>query len=201
MTNTKELQQARALTNMKRPYNDMDPLIAKFRNQAIKECRRYNFLVNAQNDYQLSILEGIFQQIGVDVYIEPNFYCEFGFNLSLGSHIYINHDLVILDCAQVTIGNHVWIGPKVGLYCANHAEDPVRRANYEVTSKPICIKDGVWLGASVVVLPGVTIGENSIIGAGSVVTQDIPANVVVVGNPCQVVRPLRIDEVQEEKKS
>lgn len=197
MTNTQELQQAKALTNTKCPYNDMDPLIAKFRNQAIKACRRYNFLVNSQNDYQLSILKGIFQQMGEDVYIEPNFYCEFGFNLSLGSHIYINHDMVILDCAQVTIGNHVWIGPKVGLYCANHAEDPVRRAHDEVTSQPICIKDGVWLGASVVVLPGVTIGENSIIGAGSVVTKDIPANVVAVGNPCKVVRPLRIDEIKQ----
>ena len=83
--------------------------------------------------------------------------CELGLNISLGSNVYINHDMVILDCNEVTIGDHVYIGPKVGLYCANHAEDSVERANHQVYAKPIHISDSV--------LPGVTIGENSIIGA------------------------------------
>lgn len=91
--------------------------------------------------------------------------------------------MVILDCNEVTIGDLVYIGPKVGLYCANHAEDPVERANHQVYAKPIHISDSV--------LPGVTIGENSIIGTGSVVTKDIPANVIAAGNPCRVIRGIQ----------
>jgi maltose O-acetyltransferase len=112
----------------------------------------------------------------------------------MGSNIYINHDMIILDCNEVRIGNDVYIGPRVGLYAANHAEDPIERINGGVYSKPITIGNKVWLCGDVKVAPGVTIGENTIIGTGSVVVKDIPANVVAAGNPCKVIRPIRENE-------
>ena len=186
-----DAKRVQAITNMGQAYDDVDPLVEAARNHAIKECRRYNFLVNSQNKYDYSILKGLFNKMGEENYIEPNFMCELGLNISLGSNVYINHNMVILDCNEVTIGDHVYIGPKVGLYCANHAEDPVERANHQVYAKPIHISDNVWLGGGVSVLPGVTIGENSIIGAGSVITKDIPANVIAAGNPCRVIRVIQ----------
>lgn len=185
------VKKLKALTNTGLPYDDMAEVVSEVRNQTIKECRRYNFLINSENRYEPAILKKIFQDMGDNVYIESNFQCEFGCNISMGDNIYINHDLVILDCNEVTIGNNVYIGPKVGLYCANHAEDPIERKNHLVYSKPIHIKDNVWLGGGVSVLQGVSIGENTIIGAGSVVTKDIPANVIAAGNPCKVIRPIR----------
>lgn len=178
-----DAKRVQAITNMGQAYDDVDPLVEAARNHAIKECRRYNFLVNSQNKYDYSILKGLFNKMGEENYIEPNFMCELGLNILLGSNVYINHDIVILDCNEVTIGDHVYIGPKVGLYCANHAEDPVGRANHQVYAKPIHISNSV--------LPEVTIGENSIIGAGSVVTKDIPANVIAAGNPCRVIRGIQ----------
>lgn len=106
----------------------------------------------------------------------------------LGDRVYANFNLVVLDCAAVTIGNDVLIGPNVGIYTAGHPVDPgLRRQGLEF-ALPITIEDGVWIGGHAVIAPGVRIGRNSVIGAGSVVTKDIPANVVAVGNPCRVVR-------------
>ncbi|MEO1772153.1 MULTISPECIES: sugar O-acetyltransferase [Enterococcus] len=186
------IETVKKMINSGEPYDDMDAGVEAIRAKAIQECRRYNFLVNSENKYDLSILQGLLHSIGEDVYIESNFLCEFGFNISIGSNVYINHDLIILDCNQVTIGNGVYIAPRVGMYGANHAEDPIERAeDHIVYSKPIKIGDRVWLGAGVHVLQGVTVGENTIIGAGSVVTKDIPANVIAAGNPCKVIRPIR----------
>lgn len=181
-------KEVKAITNNGLQYDDMDKNVEIARNHAIKQCRRYNFLINSENNYDYSILKELFHSFGENVYIESNFYCEFGFNISIGNNVYLNHDMVILDCNEVTIGNDVYVGPKVGLYGANHAEDPIERAEHVVYAKPIHIGDKVWLGAGVHVLQGVTIGQNSIIGAGSVVTKDIPANVIAAGNPCKVIR-------------
>ncbi|MGX6978056.1 sugar O-acetyltransferase [Vagococcus elongatus] len=196
------IEEVKALINSGAPYDDAGAEVAKLRNIAIKECRRYNFLVNSENRYDLAILKNILNDVGTDVYIEPNFFCEFGFNISIGHHVYINHDMVILDCNKVTIGDNVYIGPKVGLYGANHAEDPIERTELNIVySKPIHIGDKVWLGGGTSVLQGVSIGENSIIGAGSVVTKDIPANVIAAGNPCKVIRPIKkADQKQHQIK-
>lgn len=189
--------EVKALINSGQPYDDMADGVTKQRDHALKECRKYNFLVQSANEYNQAILSSLLAGIGKDVSIEPNFLCEFGFNLSIGNNVYINHDMVVLDCNEVTIGNDVYVGPRVGLYCANHAEDPLQRAAHIVYSKPIHIGDKVWLGTGVHVLQGVSIGENSIIGAGSVVTKDIPANVIAAGNPCKVVRPIKTETVKK----
>lgn len=186
--------EVKKIINSGQPYDDMADEITKLRNYALKECRKYNFLIQSASEYEQSILQSLLAEIGEEVSIEANFLCEFGFNLSIGHNVYINHDMVVLDCNEVTIGNNVYVGPRVGLYCANHAEDPMQRAAHSVYSKPIHIGDKVWLGAGVHVLPGVTIGENSIIGAGSVVTKNIPANVIAAGNPCKVIRPVKVTD-------
>lgn len=186
-----EIKEIKQMINTGQEYNDMDPSIEKYRNRSLRLCRKYNFFINSQNEYDYSVLKDFFHLLGENIYIESNFNCEFGFNISMGDNIYINHDMVILDCNEVTIGNDVYIGPKVGLFCANHADDPTDRANHVVHAHPIHIEDNVWLGGHVSVLPGVTIGKNSIIGAGSVVTKDIPPNVVAAGNPCRVIRKVR----------
>lgn len=185
------IDKIKELTRSGEAYNDMDPDVDECRKFAIGECRRYNFLINSQNKYEPTILENILGNVGSNVFIESDFLCEFGFNISFGDNVYVNHDMIILDCHEVKIGSNVWIGPRVGLYGANHAEDPVERANFSVTGKPITIEDNVWLGAGVHVLQGVTIGENCVIGAGSVVTKDVPANTVSAGNPCRVIRPIK----------
>lgn len=162
--------------------------------------RRYNQKINNNEGYQPEILRQLFEHLGENPYIEYNFRCEFGFNIKIGDNVLINHDLIILDCNQVTIGDNVYFGPRCGLFAANHSEDPAVRTAGGVYSKPITVGNQVWLGANVSLLPGVTIGDNCIIGAGSVVTKDIPANVVAAGNPCQVIRTIRIEDQEWIKK-
>ncbi|MGX7418837.1 sugar O-acetyltransferase [Carnobacterium gallinarum] len=178
------------LVNSGNPYNDFAPEVAKARDEARELTRNYNNKVNLEGLYDKEIISNLVGSHGENFTIESNFRCEFGFNISFGENFYGNHDLIILDCNQVTIGDDVLFGPRVGLYAANHAQDPVARAAGDVYSKPITIGDKVWLCGDVSVAPGVTIGENSIIGTGSVVVKDIPANVVAAGNPCKVIKSI-----------
>lgn len=146
---------------------------------------------------QKSILTRLLGGIGNDCLIVPPFYCDYGHNIRIGDHFFANTNLVILDCTKVTIGNHVYIGPNVGIYTAAHPfEVSLRRQNLEF-ARPIFIGDDVWIGGHVSILPGVNIGSRSVIGAGSVVTKDIPENVVAAGNPCKVIRKLSEQELKE----
>ena len=123
-------------------------------------------------------------------FIEPPFRCDYGYNIELGDNFYSNYNLIILDCAKVTIGDNVLIGPNVGIYTAGHPLDyEIRNQEYEYAF-PIRIGNNVWIGGNVVINPGVSIGDNAVIGAGSVVTKDIPSNVIAVGNPCKVLREI-----------
>ena len=120
--------------------------------------------------------------------IEPNFFCDYGFNIEIGENFYSNHNLVILDPAKVTFGDNVFIGPNCGFYTAEHPINSIERNKGLEYAKPITVGNNVWFGGGVNVLAGVTIGNDVVIGAGSVVTKDIPANSVAVGNPCKVIR-------------
>ncbi|MEC0167215.1 sugar O-acetyltransferase [Paenibacillus graminis] len=188
------ISEIKQMINSGKMYDDAAKDISALRTQAISICRKYNYKVNTNDEYDMSILKGLFAEVGENVYIESNFRCEFGFNISIGNEVYINHDMIILDCNEVKIGNNVFIGPRAGLYAANHAEDPFERAEKGVYSAPIIIQDNVWLGGDVKITQGVTIGENSIIGAGSVVTKDIPANTIAAGVPCKVIRPIQCSD-------
>ncbi|AIQ18487.1 MULTISPECIES: sugar O-acetyltransferase [Paenibacillus] len=189
-----DIEKIKQIINSGEMYDDAGDDVAAVRSLALTMCREYNQKVNTNEGYDMSILKELFSDVGENVYIESNFRCEFGFNISMGHDVYINHDMIILDCNEVKIGNDVFIGPRVGLYAANHAEDPFERADKGVYSKPITIGDRVWLGGDVKVTQGVTIGENSIVGAGSVVTKDIPPNVIAAGNPCKVIRPIKFSD-------
>ena len=122
--------------------------------------------------------------------MELPFSCDYGSNISVGNHFYANHNCVILDCAPVTIGDHVMLGPQVGIYTVNHPLDFLQREQGWERALPITIGSHVWIGGGSLILPGVTIGDHTVIGAGSVVTRDIPSNVVAVGNPCRILREI-----------
>ena len=123
-------------------------------------------------------------------YIEPPFRCDYGYNIEIGENFYANYNLVILDCAKVVFGTNVFIGPNVGIYTAGHPlHFDLRNQEFEY-ALPITIGDNVWLGGHVVINPGIKIGNNTVIGSGSIITKDIPANVVAAGNPCKVLRQI-----------
>ena len=188
----KEKQQAGEL------YNGNDPELMQERGYVKRLCMEYN--AAPYNDYQKKarLLDRIVALRGENTWIEPDFFCDYGYNTVMGDNFYSNHNLVILDCADVVFGDNVYIGPNCGFYTAGHPLDYETRNQGLEFAKPIKVGSNVWIGGNVCVLPGVTIGDNVVIGAGSVVTEDIPSGYVAVGNPCKPLR--KIDEPKAEKK-
>ena len=176
-------------------YDDFDDDLFLRRVEAKKLFKAYNKTTDDEMEERKTLLSKLFHSVGNGVHIEPDFRCEFGKNIIIGDQVYINFGCIILDCAEVTIGNNVLIGPNLGIYAVNHGLDPEERIVGACIGKPVHIEDNVWVGGDVKVLAGVTIGEGSVIGAGSVVTKDIPPRVVAAGNPCKVIRP--IDETDK----
>lgn len=164
-------------------------LIAE-RVKAQKLMHKYNAINPANIAKRTKFLQKWFGAVGKKCFIEQPFYCDYGSNITLGDRVFTNVNVTILDCAKVKIGNDVWIAPNVGIYTATHPTDPEQRRQKLEYAKPIKIGNNVWIGGGASILPGVTIGDNSVIGAGSVVNKDIPANVVAVGNPCRVIKKL-----------
>lgn len=171
-------------------YNDFDEDLFQRRIVAKKLFRAYNNTVDDEIDLRKNIMNALFQKVGKDVWIEPDFRCEFGKNIIIEDNVYINFGCVILDCAEVVIGANSLLGPNIGIYPVNHAIDAEERIHGGCFGKPVHIGKNVWLGGDVKILAGVTIGDNTIIGTGSIVTKDIPANVIAVGNPCKVLRAI-----------
>lgn len=157
----------------------------------VKElCQKYNELKPNDIKKRLKLLKKILGGTGKQVIIEPNFWCDYGYNIFVGENFYMNHNCVILDCARVEFGDNVFIAPNCGFYTAGHPLDFERRNKGLEFAKPIKVGNNVWIGGNVTVLPGVTIGDNSVIGAGSVVTKDVPANTIAYGNPCRAVKSI-----------
>lgn len=153
-------------------------------------CYRYNQLHPNDREAQQKILRELLGGMGSEVIITPPFWCDYGYNITVGDYFYSNHNLVITDGAKVTFGNNVFVAPNCCFTTAEHPIDPEqRKAGLEI-AKPITVGNNVWIGAGSTILAGVTIGDNSVIGAGSVVTRSIPANVVAVGVPCRVQRQI-----------
>lgn len=154
------------------------------------KCYKYNQLNPNDRDEQNKILSDLLGKMGENVIITPPFWCDYGYNISVGDYFYSNHNLVITDGAKVTFGNNVFIAPNCCFTTAEHSIDPEqRKAGIEI-AKPITIGNNVWIGAGSTILAGVEIGDNTVIGAGSVVTKSIPSNVVAVGVPCKVKRKI-----------
>lgn len=176
-------------------YPFADDTLTDERNRAKELCFEYNSLPPSKRAEKNEILRKLFGKTAENFLIESDFNCDYGYNIEIGENFYMNHNGVILDCAKVKFGDNVFIGPNCGFYTAIHPIEPKQRISALEAAKPITIGSNVWFGGNVVVLPGVTIGDNSVIGAGSVVTKSIPAGVVAVGNPCKVLRQITEDDV------
>ncbi len=150
----------------------------------------YNNTRPSEEEKRTNILHELLGHAGKNIWIEPPLRVAYGKNVYIGDNFYANFNLVLVDDIEIFIGNNVMIAPNVTISVTGHPVHPDLRKNGEQFSFPVNIEDNVWIGSNVVILPGVTIGENSVIGAGSVVTKDIPKNVVAVGNPCKVFRPI-----------
>lgn len=170
------------------PYDPMDSELIKGRKKAKLVCFQFNQTPPNQARRRKELLSDLLNHQG-KFYIEPDFYCDYGYNITLGHNFYSNHHLTILDVCKVSIGDHVFIGPHVMISTATHPVDPVERRSTEYGA-PITIGNDCWIGGNVSILAGVIIGDNCTIGAGSVVNKDIPSNSVAVGNPCRVVKTL-----------
>lgn len=149
-------------------------------------CLKYNSIKFSDLMERMDLIKDILGSVKGNITIEPNFWCDYGYNITVGENFYMNHNCVILDCAKVSFGDNVFIGPNCGFYTAGHPLDVEKRNAGLEYAKPINIGNNVWIGGNVTVLPGVTIGDNVTIGAGSVVTKDIPSNSVAYGNPCRI---------------
>ena len=168
--------------------SDPEVTAAKFRARSL--CYELSRTDVDDTETLQQVVKELFGSCGNNLYLKPPFYCDYGYNVHAGDNVLINYQCVFLDAAPVTIGDNCFIGPMCGFYTVKHPLDPQRRNEGYVQGEPITLKDNVWIGGSCTILPGVTIGENSVIGAGSVVTRDIPANSVAVGNPARVIRQL-----------
>lgn len=175
-------------------YNAMDYSMLKMRQENNKKTEAYSRITINTLSYKDRMAKAIVKEFGENANIIPPFTCDYGCNVKVGDNTVINHSGVFLDTNEINIGKHALIGPKSGLYGAIHPFDVEARNEGIEKAKTINIDDGAWLGGKVTVVPGVSIGKHSVIGAGSVVTKDIPDDVVAVGNPCRVIRKITEDD-------
>ncbi len=166
--------------------NDPELTSDHLRAQAI--LARFNASSADEDALRLELLRALFSFFGDGAVAKPSIRCDYGYNISIGARSFINYDSILLDCNRITIGEEVQIAPGVHIYTATHPTDAkIRRSGLEY-ALPVVIGDGAWIGGGAIICPGVTIGENTVVGAGSVVTRSLPANVIAAGNPCRVLR-------------
>lgn len=170
------------------PYLANHPDLLLERRRCRLLCERFNATSFAETAARRVILDELLGHLGPDAEVMAPFQCDYGYHISVGARTFINYGVVVLDGAKVTIGQDVQIGPGVQLLTALHPLDSVARTRGTETAKPVTIGDRAWLATSVIVLPGVTIGADAVVGAGSVVTKDMPAGHLCYGNPCRVIR-------------
>lgn len=173
---------------------DLDLL--KERIYAKEMCYDFNGLRPSEMDKQKEIIKKLFGSTKENLCIVAPFWCDYGYNIHIGENFFANHNFVILDCAKVTFGDNVFIAPNCVFSTAGHPLDVEQRNKGLEYAYPITVEDNVWIGASVTVLPNVTIGSGSVIAAGSIVNRDIPKGVIAAGNPCKVIRKI----TEEDKK-
>ena len=168
-----------------------DAALTKERINARRLTRLFNNSTEEEVEYRTELLHELFGKVGDNIYIEPTFKCDYGYNITVGKNFFANFDCVILDVCPVTIGDYVFLAPGVHIYTATHPLNAEERNSGAEYGKPVIIGDSVWIGGRAVIAPGVTIGNNVVIAAGAVVTKDVEDNVVVGGNPAKVIK--RID--------
>ena len=170
-------------------YDPLDAELVAARTRARDLCQDLNATREADQTLRRRLTTELFGAGGDSVWMQPPFYCDYGVNIFLGERVFFNFNCVVLDVCPVRIGNFTLFGPNVQLYTATHPLNAELRRRQEF-AKPITIGDDVWVGGGAIVCPGITIGSRSVIGAGSVVTRDIPPDVIAAGNPCRVIRAI-----------
>lgn len=170
-------------------YNALAPELVLARERARDLCQDLNTTRESEQDRRRLILTELFGSGGDTIWMQPPFYCDYGSNIYLGERVYFNFNCVILDVCEVRVGDFTFFGPAVQIYAATHPMNAHRRRTQEF-GKPITIGSDVWVGGGAVICPGVTVGSRTVIGAGSIVTRDIPADVFAAGNPCRVIREI-----------
>jgi maltose O-acetyltransferase len=170
-------------------YDPLDAELAAARARARDLCHALNASREDQQGERRRILRELFGQGGDSVWMQPPFFCDYGANIELGERVFFNFNCVVLDVCRVRIGSFSLFGPAVQIYTPMHPMDAALRRQQEY-GKPVEIGADVWVGGGAIILPGVTIGSRAVIGAGSVVTRDVPENVFAAGNPCRVIREL-----------
>ncbi|HWR14016.1 MAG TPA: sugar O-acetyltransferase [Terriglobales bacterium] len=171
-------------------YRSTDAELVAELSRAQRLLREFNAIPNEDVETRFTFLQKLFGHIGEATQIRSPFFCDYGSNISMGGNSFVNYNCVFLDCNRISIGDYAQIAPGVHIYTAWHPLDPgIRESGLEAAS-PVIIGRNVWIGGGALICPGVTIGDDSVIGAGSVVTRDIAARSLAVGNPCRVVRSL-----------
>jgi len=170
-------------------YDPLDAELAEGHQRAREICRELNASKPGDTDGRMRLITALLGTM-TDAWIEPPFYCDYGRNITLGRKVFFNFNCVVLDVMPVRIGNNTLFGPAVQIYTAMYPTDADERRRGLEFAKPVTIGNDVWVGGAVVICPGVTIGDRAVIGAGSVVTRDVPAESFSAGNPCRVIRTI-----------
>jgi maltose O-acetyltransferase len=170
-------------------YDPMDPELVAARARARDLCQSLNATREGQQEERRRIVQALFGAGGETVWMQPPFFCDYGANIVLGERVFFNYNCVVLDVCRVSIGDYTLFGPAVQIYTATHPMNAELRRKQEF-AKPIEIGADVWVGGGAIICPGVRIGARSVVGAGSVVTRDIPERVFAAGNPCRVIRAI-----------
>lgn len=171
-------------------YNATDKELSEDRYNARLKFQKINSLGEENAKERDKIFKELFGKTGKGLWIEPPFYCDYGYNIKLGNKVFMNFNCCILDVMEVNIGNNVFFGPNVQIYTATHPLDAKTRNSLLENAKPINIGNSVWIGGGAIICPGVSIGDGSVIAAGAVVVKNVPPNVLVGGNPAKVIKEI-----------
>ena len=171
-------------------YNPDDIELVKERLNARRLTRIFNQTIETEEEKRTDLLKELFGSTGKSINIEPNFRCDYGYNIHVGANFFANFDCTFLDVCEIQIGNNCFIAPGVHIYTATHPIDPVERIAGTEYGKPVSIGDNVWIGGRAVINPGVTIGNNVVIASGAIVTKDVPNDVVIGGNPARIIKTI-----------
>jgi len=173
-------------------YNPADPELVRDREEARRKVLVYNQTLETEVEKRIQILKDLLGSTGGNIYMQPNIRFDYGYNTYVGENFYANFDCTFLDVCEIRIGDNCMLGPNVHIYTATHPINPFERNSGKEYGKPVNIGDNVWIGGGSIINPGVTIGDNVVIASGSVVTKDVPANVVVGGNPAKIIKQIEL---------
>jgi maltose O-acetyltransferase len=171
-------------------YDPANPELLQGRLNARSLTRLYNQTIETDDEKRTALLKELFGTTGKNIYIEPTFRCDYGYNIHVGENFYANFDCVFLDVCEIRIGDNCFIAPGVHIYTATHPLDPTERISGKEYGKPVTIGHNVWIGGRAVINPGINIGNNVVIASGAVVTKDVPDNVVIGGNPAKIIKTI-----------